>query len=83
MENMSSKKVFYQRPRRWRNNSISCLDHSISCLENFILDLKINFEFVGKYEEDVVKQVFIGWSEEQLMVFVYLGVNLVCLTASI
>ena len=60
MENMSSKKVFYQRPRRWRNNSISCLDHSISCLENFILDLKINFEFVGKYEEDVVKQVFIG-----------------------
>ena len=28
------KEVFYQRPENWRNNSISCLDHLISCLLN-------------------------------------------------
>ena len=28
------KKVFDQRPGSWRNNSISCLDDSISCFEN-------------------------------------------------
>ena len=29
-----AKEDFYQRPGSGRNNSISCLDYSISCLEN-------------------------------------------------
>ena len=34
MRNILEKSYFDQRPGSWRNNSISCLDNSISCFEN-------------------------------------------------
>jgi len=34
-EKHSVKEVFDQRPGSERNNSISCLDDSISCFENY------------------------------------------------
>ena len=45
------KEVFDQRPGGWINNSISCLDNSIS---RFV----INFEPLGSYENDVENEFF-------------------------
>ena len=45
------REVFDKRPGSLRNNSVSCLDKSISCFE-------INFEPLGSNEKHVFKKVF-------------------------
>ena len=51
MKDFEEKKFFDRRPQSVRNNSISCLNDSISCLQ-------IKFETIGKNENDFEKEVF-------------------------
>ena len=52
MKDFEKKKFFDRRPQSVKNNSISCLNDSISCL-------KIKFETLGENENDFEKEVFL------------------------
>ena len=50
------KEFFNHRRGRGRNNSVSCLNSSISCFANFIFYFKMNFELLDKNEKHFVKK---------------------------